>query len=238
MGRSGRFGPVIYRTGDAGALIMILFLTAYGRKEIALFSLLWIALAAGLWQLHPAAAVVPFAGLAFTLSFFRDPPRRVPAGDETLVAPADGRVSDIADFPAGEHLAEPSVRVGIFLSVFDVHVNRTPCAGVVKSTRYTPGEYLDARHPECDRRNERNDILIERSPAKGPVLVRQISGAVARRIVCACRENDVLAKGQRVGMIKFGSRTELYVPRRSVAEILVRVGDRVKGGETILARTQ
>jgi len=135
-------------------------------------------------------------------------------------------------------LDEPSVRVGIFLSVFDVHVNRTPCAGVVKATRYTPGEFLDARNPECARRNERNDIVIERPAAKDRVVVRQISGAIARRIVCACRENDVLEKGQRVGMIKFGSRTELYVPSRSLAEVTVKVGDRVKGGETIVARTR
>jgi len=219
-------------------LIMILLLTAYGRKEIALFSLFWTALAAGLWQIHPTAALVPLAALVFTLSFFRDPPRRIPGGPETLVAPADGRVTDIADFPAGDHFAEPSVRVGIFLSVFDVHVNRTPCAGVVKSTKYTPGDFLDARHPDCARRNERNDILIERAPAGDRVLVRQISGAIARRIVCACRENDVLEKGQRVGMIKFGSRTELYVPSRSLAEVMVKVGDRVKGGETVIARTR
>lgn len=217
---------------------MILFLTAYGRREVILFSLFWGIAAALLWQIHPAVAAVPALGLAFTLSFFRDPVRRPPPGDETLVAPADGRVTEVSDVAAGADLPEASVRVGIFLSVFDVHVNRTPCAGVVKSTRYTPGRFFDARHPECSKRNERNDIVIERPSAKDQVLVRQISGAIARRIVCACRENDVLEKGQRVGMIKFGSRTELYVPSRSLAEITVRVGDRVKGGETIIARTR
>jgi phosphatidylserine decarboxylase len=216
---------------------MILFLTAYGRKEVVLFTLFWLLAAFLAWHLHPAVAAVPLLGLIFTLSFFRDPVRRPPPGEETLVSPADGRVTDVSELPAGADLPEPSVRVGIFLSVFDVHVNRTPCAGVIKSTRYTPGEFLDARHPECSKRNERNDILIERKAAKGQVLVRQISGAIARRIVCGIRENDVVEKGQKVGMIKFGSRTELYVPSRSLAEVTVKVGDRVKGGETIVART-
>jgi phosphatidylserine decarboxylase len=218
---------------------MILFLTAYGRREVLFFSLFWAVLGFCAWKWwHPVAAAIPFLGLVFTLSFFRDPVRRPPPGDETLVSPADGRVTDIADVPAGRDLDEPSVRVGIFLSVFDVHVNRTPCAGVVRATRYTPGEFLDARNPECAKRNERNDILIERPAAKDQVLVRQISGAIARRIVCGIRENDVVEKGQKVGMIKFGSRTELYVPRRSLAEVTVKVGDRVKGGETIVARTR
>jgi phosphatidylserine decarboxylase len=217
---------------------MILLLTAYGRREVIVFTLMWLVLAAaGGWLLHPAVAVIPLAGLVFTLSFFRDPVRRPPPGEDTLVSPADGRVTDVSPVPAGADMAEPSVRVGIFLSVFNVHVNRTPCAGVVKSTRYTPGEFLDARHPDCPQRNERNDILIERPAVKDQVLVRQISGAIARRIVCAIRENDVVEKGQRVGMIKFGSRTELYVPSRSLAEVTVKVGDRVKGGETIVART-
>jgi phosphatidylserine decarboxylase len=217
---------------------MILFLTAYGRKEVLIFTAVWTVLAFFSWMLHPAVAALPILALIFTLSFFRDPFRRPPPGEETLVAPADGRVTDVTDIPPGHELDEPSVRVGIFLSVFDVHVNRTPCAGVVKATRYTPGEFLDARNPECARRNERNDIVIERPAAKDRVVVRQISGAIARRIVCACRENDVLEKGQRVGMIKFGSRTELYVPSRSLAEVTVKVGDRVKGGETIVARTR
>jgi phosphatidylserine decarboxylase len=217
---------------------MILFLTAYGRREVVLFTLFWLAAAFLAWLIHPAVAVLPAIGLLFTLSFFRDPVRRPPPGDETLVSPADGRVTDVSDIPAGTDLPEPSVRVGIFLSVFNVHVNRTPCAGVVKATRYTPGEFLDARNPESSKRNERNDILIERPAAKDQVLVRQISGAIARRIVCGLRENDVVEKGQKVGMIKFGSRTELYVPSRSLAEVTVKVGDRVKGGETIIARTR
>jgi phosphatidylserine decarboxylase len=217
---------------------MILFLTAYGRREVVLFTLFWLVAAFLAWLIHPAVAVLPATGLVFTLSFFRDPVRRPPPGDETLVSPADGRVTDVSDIPAGTDLPEPSVRVGIFLSVFNVHVNRTPCAGVVKATRYTPGEFLDARNPESSKRNERNDILIERPAARDQVLVRQISGAIARRIVCGLRENDVVEKGQKVGMIKFGSRTELYVPSRSLAEVTVKVGDRVKGGETIIARTR
>ena len=217
---------------------MILLLTAYGRREVLFFTVFWVMAAALAWQVHPALAAVPILALLFTLSFFRDPVRRSPPGENTLVAPADGRITDVSEVASEVDLPEPSVRVGIFLSVFDVHVNRTPCAGVVKATRYTKGEFLDARHPECGKRNERNDILIERPAAKDRVLVRQISGAIARRIVCACRENDVLEKGQKVGMIKFGSRTELYVPSRSLAEVTVKVGDRVKGGETIIARTR
>ncbi len=217
---------------------MVLFLTAYGRTEVALFSLFWIGLGAGLWFLHPALAAIGLAGWIFTLSFFRDPSRAVPAGEDTLVSPADGRVADIEEVADDEHLGEPSVRVGIFLSVFDVHVNRAPCAGVVSATKYVPGEYLDARDPECIRRNERQDLVLERREAGYKVKVRQISGAIARRIVCAARENDALGKGERYGMIKFGSRTELYVPKRRLGEVLVKVGDKVRGGESILARTR
>lgn len=217
---------------------MILFLAAYGLREAALFSLFWIALAAGLFALHPALAAVPAAGWLFTLSFFRDPTRRVPEGPDTLVAPADGRVSDIEEVPSDEHLGEPAVRVGIFLSVFDVHVNRTPCAGTVTATRYVPGEFLDARHPDCGKRNESQDLVLRQEGTGLIVKVRQVSGAIARRIVCAPRIDDALAKGQRFGMIKFGSRTELYVPRRAVTEVCVKVGDKVRGGETVLARTR
>lgn len=202
------------------------------------FGGLWSAVAGGVALLHPGAAVVPALGLLFTLAFFRDPRRRIPAGEETLVAPADGRISDITEVSENGPLGEPAVRVGIFLSVFDVHVNRTPCSGVVRSTHYQPGEFLDARDPECPRRNERNDIVIERPPRADRVLIRQISGALARRIVCALREDDRVAKGQRFGMIKFGSRTELHVPKRSLADVTVKVGDRVKGGETVLVRTR
>lgn len=215
---------------------MILLLARWGWREIAIFGLLWTVLGVGAWFLHPAVAALPAALLLWTLWFFRDPERRIPDGPNLLVSPADGTVTEVTRLPRTDWFEEPATRIGIFLSVFNVHVNRAPCDGVVKATRYRPGKFLDARHPACGEQNEANDILFDRP--QGPILVRQIAGAIARRIVCAIRENDRVERGQRIGMIKFGSRTELVVPERVLGEVAVKVGDTVKGGESILARTR
>jgi phosphatidylserine decarboxylase len=214
-------------------VIDMLFLFAkYGRKELVVFSLLWAALGTALWFAHPAAAAVPALGLLFTLNFFRDPERAIPQEADLLVSPADGTVVEISEVQEDEFLRAPCHKIGIFLSVFDVHVNRSPCDGTVRATRYRPGKFLDARHPDCGRVNESNAIHV------GDVLVKQIAGAIARRIVCEAKPNDVLARGQRFGMIKFGSRTELYIPKDRVAELRVRINDKVKGGQTVIARTR
>ncbi len=210
---------------------MLLLLAKYGRREIVLFSAVWAVLGAALWFAHPAAAVLPALALLFTLWFFRDPARRIPAEANLVVSPADGRVVEISEVEETEFLRAPAHKIGIFLSVFDVHVNRAPCEGTVRAARYRPGRFLDARRPDCGAVNESNTIQV------GDVLVKQIAGAIARRIVCEARPNDVLARGQRYGMIKFGSRTELYIPKARVRELSVRMNQKVKGGESVIART-
>ena len=169
----------------------------------------------------------------FICNFFRDPDRPIPAGDDVVVSAADGVVSDIIEKEEAEVTKKPSVRVGVFLSVFDVHVNRAPVAGkVVHSVRHE-GHFYDARDPRASELNEARTWGFE-NPKAGVVVVRQITGLIARRIVDWAKVGDTVQKGDRFGMIRFGSRTEVYLPPGT--EILVKVGDRVKGGETVIAR--
>ena len=213
----------------------MLFLATYGRKTVFACFLIWTALgAAGAW-VHPALVALPALGLAFTLYFFRDPQRRIPEGEANVVSPADGTVVEIGELPAGDGLKEPAIRIGIFLSVLDVHVNRAPCSGTVRSVEYRPGRFLNAMSPRSSGENESNSILLE-TLDHGWVRVRQIAGKIARRIVCAVQEGEQLSRGQRIGMIQFGSRTELILERQAVDEVIASVGDKVKGGRTILAR--
>jgi phosphatidylserine decarboxylase len=211
---------------------MLLLLAKYGWKELILFSVVWALLGVALFHVHPAALALPAAGILFTLNFFRDPARRVPTDANLLVSPADGTVVEITEVEEGEFLKAPCHKIGIFLSVFDVHVNRSPCEGKVKAARYTPGKFLDARDPRCGPENESNTLHI------GDVVVKQIAGLIARRIVCEAKPDDQLSRGQRIGMIKFGSRTELYIPKERVEEIRIKLKDKVKGGETVIARTR
>ena len=214
---------------------MLLLFTKYGWKELLFFSLIWSALGAALWVLHPAARYalpIPVFGLLFTMNFFRDPPRRIPSEPGLMVSPADGVVVEIADMNEPEFLNVPCTRVAIFLTVFNVHINRSPCEGVVRAMKYKPGKFLDVRHPDCSTLNESNTIHL------GDVVVKQIAGLIARRIVCEAKPNDKLSRGEKFGMIKFGSRTELYIPKDQVQEIRVKLKDKVKGGETIIARTK
>lgn len=171
----------------------------------------------------------PFvAGAAFAAFFFRDPNRLPPADPKLLVSAADGKVVDI-----GPSASEPSrQQIGVFLSIFDVHINRSPLTAVVSRIRYTPGSFFAAYKKEAATQNERNEIELEDGEFR--VTVRQIAGVAARRIVCAVAEKDRLERGQKLGLIQFGSRTEVVLPPD--VEILVRVGDRVKGGETAIAR--
>ena len=211
---------------------MLLFLAPWGRKELLLSFLLWAATGAGLFLIHPAAVALPAILLLWTLWFFRDPERPIPGDPGLLVSPADGTVTEVSSLPRVEWIEEPALRIGIFLSIFNVHVNRSPCDGVVKATRYAPGKFLDARDPRSGELNESNAILLER--ADGPIVVRQVAGKIARRIVCAVRENDRLERGQRIGMIKFGSRTELWVPAGAGCACRVKGGESVRGGATVL----
>jgi len=211
---------------------MLLLFAKYGWKELLFFSLFWVAVGVSLWWVHPAALALPGVGLLFTLNFFRDPRRTIPSEANLLVSPADGTVVEISEVDEAEFLKAPCHKIGIFLSVFDVHVNRSPIAGTVRATQYRRGKFLDARDPQCGALNECNSIQVEN------VLVKQIAGAIARRIVCEAKPNDVLQRGQRIGMIKFGSRTEVYIPKEQVQEIRIKLKDKVKGGETVIARTR
>jgi phosphatidylserine decarboxylase len=168
----------------------------------------------------------------FVVYFFRDPERAVPADEEIIVSGADGLVVGIDEMEEPDFHLGRMIRVAVFLSVFDVHVNRTPADGIVKSTVYKAGQFLDVRHVDASTRNECRSWWLE--TVHGPMAVRQIAGLVARRIVPWAREGDSLARGQRFGMIRFGSRTEVFLPLGST--ILVKLGDRVEGAATPIAR--
>jgi phosphatidylserine decarboxylase len=168
----------------------------------------------------------------FTITFFRDPDRPVPADPSLIVAPADGRVSDIIALDEKEVLKMKTRRVGIFLSIFDVHTNRAPIDGRIIYRQHHEGLCLDARDPACPEKNEAMTWAFENS--RVTIVVRQLTGAIARRIVAWARVGDEIKKGERFGMIRFGSRTELYLPLE--AEVLVKTGDHVSGGSTIIAR--
>ena len=173
----------------------------------------------------------------FVVWFFRDPRRDVPIGAGLIVSPADGTVLDVADILDDDFVTGPAVRISIFLSIFNVHVNRMPAPARVIGLRYRRGKMLDARRPESAQQNEQLAVRIESeaSPHRRMV-VRQITGLIARRIVCWLKPGDVLAAGERFGMIKFGSRTELVLPCETGLEITVKKGDKVQAGSTIVAR--
>ena len=181
------------------------------------------------WIWLVAVAVLLFV---FCINFFRDPDRVAPAEPGVVVAAADGTVADIVEIDETEVLKTRCKRVGIFLSVFDVHVNRAPIDARVTFLKHYPGLFLDARRIECSTKNEAQTWAFEGERAT--LVVRQITGAIARRIVAWARLGDSLKMGDRFGMIRFGSRTEVYLPLTS--EITVNVGDKVKGGATIIAR--
>jgi phosphatidylserine decarboxylase len=170
--------------------------------------------------------------IAYTLFFFRDPDRVVPSDPDAIVAAADGRVSDIIEVEENEVLKTKMRRIGIFLSIFDVHINRAPIDGRVIHRLHQEGLCLDARNPECSEKNEAMTWAFENP--RVTIVVRQLTGAIARRIVAWAQIGDDLKKGERFGMIRFGSRTEVYVPVN--ATVLVKVGDHVAGGESLIAR--
>lgn len=185
---------------------------------------LWIGLA---WISLPCWLL-----FAFTLNFFRDPPRSITNNPAEIVSPADGKVDFIEELDDSPYYVGPCICISIFLNVFNVHVNRTPDEAKVVRIEYREGEFRNAMDPNSRQVNESNTLYL--STPHGPMTVRQISGAIARRIVCVTSEGKQLTKGQKFGMIKFGSRTELYLPRN--ATILVKTGQNVKGASTILAR--
>jgi len=170
--------------------------------------------------------------IVYTFFFFRDPEREVPADPKAVVAAADGTIADITEIEETDLLKTKTRRVGIFLSIFDVHTNRAPVAGKIIYRQHREGVCFDARSPECSEKNEALTWGFEN--AQGTFVVRQLTGAIARRIVAWADVGDEVHKGDRFGMIRFGSRTEVYLPL--TADVLVKVGDHVAGGSTIIAR--
>jgi phosphatidylserine decarboxylase len=194
----------------------------YGLSLLAVAMLLAWATGSWAWSIAPVLLAV------FFLWFFRDPQRAVPDGEGLIVSPGDGLVTETAAISTPEG---PRQRISIFLSVFDVHVNRSPIAGVLTQVRYRKGEYLNAMNPSSADRNEQNAVTV-----RGPgfeVAFKQIAGLLARRIVFNFSEGDAVERGQRVGLIKFGSRVDVLLPAE--AALRVKVGQRVKGGSSVLA---
>lgn len=186
------------------------------------------------WLVVVCEAVCP-AGLFLVLNFFRDPYRQVPADKNVLLAPADGKIMDIEIVEEDTFLQGEAIRIGIFMDIFNVHINRFPCAVKIEKVTHKPGRYKNAMNLTSSRVNEANDIAIIRlDEPTDKLLVRQIAGAVARRIVCEARLGQNFSGGRRFGMVKFGSRTELYLPMRQNAKCLVKVGDKVRAGLSIL----
>jgi phosphatidylserine decarboxylase len=206
----------------------------YGTREIVVALLAVAVLILLLFLVGlPWLGVVPALLLAWVLWFFRDPARRSEAGPGAVLSPADGRVTHIEEVEDAEFVGGRALMIGIFLSIFDVHLNRAPLTGRVAHIRYCPGSFHDARSAVSSVENESNSIGFE-TDAAGRVLVKQIAGLVARRIVCDCEIGDELERGQVLGMIKFGSRTEIYLPAERALEVRVKIGDKVHAGTTVL----
>lgn len=189
-----------------------------------------LTLAAALFFGGPAA-VLPGLFTFFCIWFFRDPRRVVPQGENLLVSPADGKVVDVSRTEESRFLQKPAIKVSIFLNVFNVHVNRSPVAGKVVGIFYNAGRFFAASAPKASLENEQNALVLETTTGKRVVCI-QIAGLIARRIICWIKEGSVTARGERFGLIRFGSRVDLFLPIET--EILVSEGDHVKGGETIL----
>ena len=186
-----------------------------------------------------AAGVLGFMGSAvflallagYTAWFFRNPHRVVPAGDDLIVSPGDGKVIAVEQEYEPRFLKDDSIRISVFLNVFNVHINRVPCAGTIREVGYQPGQFLAANNPNATVRNEQNALMIQRKDGKR-VLCVQVAGLVARRIVCWAYPGEQVATGERFGLIRFGSRMDVFLPKESAVK--VKVGDWVKGGASII----
>lgn len=219
---------MITRYGYDNAFLMIGFGLVLLGLGIFLFKGFWTVL----FSILGAVTIV------FTLWFFRDPSRTIPQqalqDDSILLAPADGKIVQIIPVEEKDYLKSSATQISIFLTPLDVHVNRTPVTGIVEFYKYMPGDYLVAWHPKSSELNEQSRIGVKTSKAK--VLFKQITGVLARRIVCEVKQGDSLTIGDKIGMMKFGSRMDIIVPTSTV--INAKVGDRVVGGETILGQLQ
>lgn len=196
----------------------------------------FIGAAAGITLMAGWLGWIPIAALAGILTlfvswFFRNPPRMIPQGARLVVAPGDGKVLAVDEEFEPRYLKDRAVRISIFLNVFDVHINRIPCEGTIEDVQYQPGLFLVASKPSATLKNEQNAVMIK-AVGEAKVLCVQVAGLIARRIVCWVNPRDRAVRGERYGLIRFGSRMDTYLPFGTA--IKVAVGDRVKGGETIL----
>lgn len=174
--------------------------------------------------------ILAFIFLCFTIYFFRDPERKFPDEPNAIISPADGKVVTIDEVNAPDNSGKKMKRVGIFMSIFDVHVNRSPYSGTINFIKYNKGKFLNALNDKSSEKNENNIIGID--IGSDTIFTKQIAGIIARRIVCRVKIDDKIQKGARLGMIKFGSRVEAYIPINST--VVVNLGDKVKAGETII----
>ncbi len=198
----------------------------------------WAFVTSGARQLIAASlSFVAFIIAGLIVWFFRDPSRSTPTLPGLVISPADGKVVDIEDLEHDEYIGGPALKVGIFLSIFSVHINRAPVSGRVIGLKYTAGKCLNALRPESARENEQLAVMMETDDGhRRGIVVRQITGAIARRIVCWLKPGDELKRGEKFGMIKLGSRTELILPKEDGLTVHVQTGDMVKAGTSILAQ--
>lgn len=212
-------------------------LSPYGKFEwltIAVIGLLLsiASIAVGWWWL--ALIILPLT--AALLAFFRDPNRKSPSQRGAVIAPADGRISSIHEVEHFEPFGGPATCIRIFLSVLDVHINRSPCHGQVTTITHKPGDHKNALNPDSAETNESNLIVLVHPIRRQPLAaVRQVAGLLARTIACGVHEGDVVQRGQRIGMIKLGSTTELYLPADLEPKVAVQQGQYVYAGLTVLA---
>jgi len=212
-------------------------ITRHGVREIVIGSIILAGIAAGLGYVHWSLTLLVVPLWIWLLAFFRDPERVLPTLQHAMVCPADGKVTDIVELEHVEELGGPGVRVGIFLSVFSVHINRAPCDGKVLAVNYKKGKFINAMsHNNASTQNESNTVVIGDAADGRPIAaVKQIVGLIARRIICTVEPAQIVERGQRIGMIKFGSRTELYIAKHLEPQVVVRVGQAVNGAADVIA---
>jgi phosphatidylserine decarboxylase len=212
-------------------------LTRHGTRELLIGSVVLTVLALGLGYVLPLLALLMLPAFIFLVAFFRDPERALPVEQHAVVSPADGTVSDITEIEHDALIGGPAVRVGIFLSVFNVHVNRSPCDGRVVEVIYKKGKFINAmRHNEASDENESNTIILAEPDGERRIaVIKQIVGLIARRIVCTAKVGDSVTRGQRIGMIKFGSRTEVTLAKFLDPQIKVKIGQTVRGAADVIA---
>ena len=207
-------------------------------REMVIGTIVLLAIGVGLsFVPHaPWLSLLVLPVLIWLFAFFRDPERPISSEPHLMVSPADGLVSDVGEVDS-EHAGERCLRIGIFLSVFNVHVNRAPCDGKVTAVVYKKGKFINAMsHNAASSDNESNTIVLAGDDGRTVAVVKQIVGLIARRIICTSQQGDAVKRGDRIGMIKFGSRTELYIPLRLNPTASVQVGQKVRGGMDIIAK--